>query len=262
LICDICVATQVVQDYLRSEMSAGKRFSERVNVGAVSALIETVRADVESLVPALEALLFPGGAPAHLDLAAVLRAFGEILERDLAALTASEDLLRGHGGAAGRDREVAVESLRAALLRVRSLLMAAFGPGAVSRCGLSNPVPDAPEPLLVYARFAAQALARSAPGHAQPAPFATLDLGGAAAFLREHIDVLDAALGAADARRREQLEARHERQAGDLAQHIESVTSLLDVLASLVHRDARPTRKRSVTEELPPLAAAGALRGA
>lgn len=241
-------------------MSAGKRFAARVNVGAVSALVETVRADVEALVPALEALLFPGGAPAHVELAAVLRAFGDLLERDLAALAASEELLRGHGGAVGRDREVAVESLRAALLRVRSLLMAGFGPGAVSRCGLSSPVPDAPEPLLVYARLAAQALAQSAPGHAQPAPFATLDLGGAAAFLREHIDALDAALDAGNARRREQLEARHERQAGELAQHIESVTSLLDALASLVHRDARPTRKRSVTEELPPLIA-GVLRG-
>lgn len=234
-------------------MSAGKRFSASVNVGAVGALVEAVRADVATLVPALEALLFPGGVPAQLDLATVLRAFGDLLERDLAAFTASQELLQGHAGAIGRDREVAVESLRAALLRVRSLLMAAFGPGAVSRNAMSGPVPDAPESLLVYARRAAQALAQSAPGHVQPAPFATLDLGGAAAFLRERIDALDVALGAADARRREEIEARHERQAGDLAHHLEGVTSLLDALAWLVHRDARATRKRSVTEELPSL---------
>lgn len=231
-----------------------------MNVGAVGALVETVRADGEALAPALEALLFPGGVPARLDLAAVLRAFGDLLERDLAAFTAIEDMLRGHAGAVGRDREEAVESLRAALLRVRSLLMAAFGPGEVSRCALAGPVPDAPEPLLVYARRAAQALAQSAPGHAQPAPFATLDLGGAAAFLREHIDALDAVLGAAGARRREALEARHQRQASELTHHLEGVTSLLDALAWLVHRDARSPRKRSVTEELPPLT--GVRRGA
>lgn len=220
----------------------------------MEALAEVVRAEIDALVPALEALLFPGGAPAHLDLAAVLGALGQLLERDVAALAASDELLRAHAGEGARDG--AVESLRAALLRVRSLLMAAFGPGAVNRCGLSGPVPDAPEPLLVYARRAAHALVETAPAYAQPAPFATLDLGGAAAFLGEHIDALDAALGAADARRRKQLEARHEREAADLAHHVEAVTSLVDALAWLVHSDERRMRKRAVTEELP------ALRGA
>lgn len=222
----------------------------------MGALAGGVRAEIDALVPALEALLFPGGAPAHLDLAGVLGALGQLLERDVAALAASDELLRVHAGEVGHARDAAVESLRAALLRVRSLLMAAFGPGAVNRCGLSGPVPDAPEPLLVYARRAMHGLTESASVYTQPAPFATLDLGGAAAFLREHVDALDAALGAADARRREELEKRHERQAGELAHHVEAVTSLVDALAWLVHRDERRMRKRSVTEELP------ALRGA
>jgi hypothetical protein len=237
-------------------MSAGKRFFGPVNVSAVGALVRAVRADIDALVPALEAVLFPGGAPARLDLAGVLGALGQLLERDVTALAAVDELLQVHAGGVGQGGDRAIESLRAALLRVRSLLTAAFGPGAVQRCGLSGPVPDAPEPLLVYARRAAHALAESAPAYAQPASFATFDFGGAAAFLREHIDALDAALGASDARRREELEARHEREAADLAHHVEAVTSVVDALADLVHRDERRTRKRSVTEEMP------ALRGA
>jgi hypothetical protein len=234
-------------------MLSGKRFLEVANVGATGALIDGVRAEIEALVPALQALLFPGGVPAGLDVAAVMRAFGELLERDMTALATSEALLRAHAGEVGHSREGAVESLRAALLRVRSLLTAAFGPGAVSRCALAGPVPEAPEPLLVYARLAAQALAENAPAYTQPASFATLDLQGAAAFVREHIDALDAALGGAGARRRERLEARREHQAGTLAHHVEAVTSLVDALAWVVHRDARRLRKRSVTEELPPM---------
>jgi hypothetical protein len=220
-------------------------------------LVDGVHADVEALAPALEALLFPGGAPANVDLGAVLRAFGLLLERDLAALDACERVLHAAQAAEAGEleprRQAAVETLRAALLRVRTLLTAAFGPRAVSDSALSGPIPSAPEQLVAYARGAARALELAAPAYAEPAPFATMDLAGAAAFLRPHIDELDVLLQAGDPRLREATVAKHERTAAHCEHHLQAIRLVVDALVWLVHHDPGRTRRRPVTEELPAL---------
>lgn len=235
-------------------MSPSTRSGAQVNARS---LVDGVQADVEALVPALEALLFPTGVPEGVDLGAVLHGFGLLLERDLAALAACERVLDlGQALTAGDfalRRQAAVDALRAALLRVRTLLMAAFGPRAVSDCALSGPVPDAPEQLMVYARVAARALDHAAPTYVQPAPFASMDLGGAAAFLRQHVDELDVRLHAGDARLREATAAQHERISGDCEHHLQAIRLVVDALTWLVHRDPGSTRRRLVTEELPAL---------
>jgi hypothetical protein len=227
-----------------------------VEVNARS-LVDSVHADVEALAPALEALLFPAGAPAGVDVGAVLRAFGQVLERDVTALEACERVLQAaqatEAGELEPRRQAAVESLRAALLRVRTLLMAAFGPGAVSDSALSGPVPSAAEQLVVYARGAVRALEQAAPRYAEPAPFATMDLAGAAAFLRPHLEELEVLLLAGDAQLREATVARHERTAAECEHHLQAIRLVVDALVWLVHRDPGHTRKRSVTEELPVL---------
>jgi hypothetical protein len=219
-------------------------------------VVDGVQAEMEELAPALEALLFPAGVPPGVDLGAVLHAFGLVLERDLAALAGCERVLQAQASDAGdleRRRQDAIESLRAALLRVRTLLTAAFGPRAVSDSALSGPVPSASEQLVGYARGAARALELAAPRYTEPAPFATLDLAGAAAFLREHIDVLEALLHPADARLRAAEAARHERLARECEHHLQGIRHVVDALAWLVHRDHGRMRKRHVTEELPAL---------
>jgi hypothetical protein len=221
-------------------------------------LVDGVRADVEALAPALEAMLFPAGVPDGVDLGAVLRAFGLVLERDVAALDACERVLEAARAAEAGEleprRQAAVEALRAALLRVRTLFMAAFGPGAVSDSALSGAVPSAAEQLVAYARGAARALEQAAPRYAEPAPFATMDLAGAAAFLRAHIEELEVLLQAGDARLREATVARHERTAAECEHHLQAIRLVVDALVWLVHRHPGRTRKRPVTEELPALA--------
>jgi hypothetical protein len=240
-------------------MSPSPRFVAQVNARS---FVDGVHADVEELVPALEALLYPTGVPAGVELHAVLQAFGLLLERDLTALAACERVL--HAAQAedlGVRRDAAVETLRAALLRVRTLLMAAFGPRAVSACALSGAVPDAPEQLMAYARVATRALEHAAPAYTEPAPFATMDLAGAAAFLRSHMDELEVLLHAGDARLREATAARHERIAGDCEHHLQAIRLVVDALVWLVHRDPGRTRRRPVTEELPALPGKAAALG-
>ena len=86
------------------------------------------------------------------------------------------------------------QALRHALLRMRSLLGTMCGPHTPRRYGLDSRVPEEPEQLLAYARRAAHLLERADPSASRPAPFVTLDLVGAAASLREHIDALEAQL--------------------------------------------------------------------
>lgn len=230
-------------------MSSRTRFEAQENGRA---LVAAVREDVEALVPALEALLFPDGVPERSDLASVLRGLADLLDRDLVALEDWERALRARetGNVETRRRE-AVEALRGAVFRVRTLLMAAFGPRCVHTCRLSARVPEAPEQLLLYARQAAQALERAAPIHVEPAPFITMDLGGAATFLREHIDLLDAALRAEDRRHDEPCDPadRRGRLERIWAHHAQGVIAVVDALASLVRRDER---RRRITAELLP----------
>ena len=232
-------------------MSPSTPFVVEVNARS---LVTTVQEEIETLAPALAALLYPTGEPPGADVGAVLQAFGSLLERDLAALTACERVLEAaQAEDLGLRRSEAVETLRAAVLRVRTLLMAAFGPRAVSACALSGAVPDAPEQVMSYARAAARALEQAAPTYTEPAPFASLDLAGAAAFLRGHIDDLDVLLHAGDERLREEAAARHERIAGDCEHHLAAIRLMVDALVWLVYRDPGRTRTRSVTEELPAL---------
>jgi hypothetical protein len=241
-------------------MLPSKRFRTEVNARS---LVEDVQEDVEALVPELEALLFPSGVPANLDLATLLQALSALLGRDLDALEGCERVLEAAQDAAlERRREVARDDLRAALLRVRTLLMAAFGPRAVSACALSGPVPDAPALLIAYARSAVRALEQAAPAYTTPAPFVTMDLGGAAAFLRDRIDLLEILLHADDERQREAAAAMHERLAADWEHHLQASRIVIDALRWLVHRDPGRLRKRAVTEELPALPGNTAALGA
>lgn len=237
--------------YLDCKMSPSTRLTAQVNARS---LVDGVQADVESLVPALEALLYPTGVPAGVDLGAVVQAFGRLLERDLAELTACERVLQAaQAQDLGALRAEAAESLRAALLRVRTLLMAAFGPRAVSACALSGPLPDAAEQLVAYARAVARALEQAAPAYTEPAPFATMDLAGAAGFLRRHVDELEILLHAGDARMCEATATRHERIAADCEHHLQAIRLVVDALVWLVYRDPGRTHRRAVTEELPAL---------
>jgi hypothetical protein len=230
-------------------MSSNTPFPGQVNARS---LVDGVQADVAALVPALESVLYPAGVPAGVDVNAVLQAFGALLERDLAALAACERVLEA---AQAQDldarRAEAADGLRAAVLRVRALLTAAFGPRAINACALSGPVPDAPEQLIAYARVAARALEQAAPVYTEPAPFATMDLAGAAAFLRTHIDDLDVLLHAGDTRLCEAAAVRHERVAGDYEHHLHAIRLVVDALVWLVDRDPGHRRRRAVTEELP-----------
>lgn len=235
-------------------MSSRIRFEAQVNGRAV---IEAVREDVEALLPALEALLFPDGAPERPDLAGVLRGFTELLERDLAAL---EDWERAHQARQSGDietrRREAVDALRSAVLRVRNLLMAGFGPRSVHTCRLSARVPEVPDALLRYSRQAAQALERAAPTHVEPAPFVTMDLDSAATFLRERIDALEAALHPAeqDGEEAEDPADRRGRLEQVWTHHAQDVIAVVDALASLARRDER---RRRITTELPVVDAPG-----
>lgn len=259
--------------YLDPEMSSDTRFAAPVSARS---LVDGVRADVEALLPALEALLFPTGVPPGVDPGAVFRAFGLMLERDLAGLAACDRLLHAmqapapanaaeapEVGDIEQQRAAAIENLRAALLRVRTLVMAAFGPSAVNACALSGPVPDAPERLIAYARIAVRALASAAPAYGEVTPFATLDLAGAAAFVRRHVEELELLAQAGDARLREVVEARRERIAGDCEHHLQAIRLMIDALLWLVHRDpSHMLRRRAVTEELPAVSDTAAALGA
>lgn len=86
------------------------------------------------------------------------------------------------------------QALRHALLRMRALLGSMCGPHAPRRYGLDSRVPEEPEQLLAFARRAAHLLERAEPSASRPAPFVTLDLVGAAASLRDHIEALEAQL--------------------------------------------------------------------
>lgn len=86
------------------------------------------------------------------------------------------------------------QALRHALLRMRALLGSMCGPHAPRRYGLDSRVPEEPEQLLAFARRAAHLLERAEPSASRPAPFVTLDLVGAAASLRDHIEALEVQL--------------------------------------------------------------------
>ncbi|WP_045118889.1 hypothetical protein [Haliangium ochraceum] len=150
-------------------------------------LVTGVPASEVERVAALRALLFPQGQPGEISLDEVLAA----VARSQPRLAAAGELTPGARAQLwDACMEAGVNGVRGALLRVRSLLEAAHGPAAVQACGVAQRPPEQLEALVAHARAAASALTRRAGDYGAPAPFATLDLEGAARYLREHVATL------------------------------------------------------------------------
>lgn len=252
------------------------------------AVASALRDSVDDISRALEPLLFPRGIPEDLDIPMVLSALADVLERGTEAAdvhqsraggdttagapspatgrTSSRTVLRpaktpAEGpsealgvtpafGACGQ-REHTIQALRHLLLRMRGVLISVCGPQAPRLYALDGRIPEDPETLLVFARNAALALERAEPEDSRAAPFIMLDLAGAAACLREHIDALDILLHTPEAGGMGAHPAERDEPSWDRRQH--TVTSIAKALLRLADERsaARSVLRHSRTSTAP-----------
>lgn len=256
------------------------------------AVASALRDSVDDIARALEPLLFPDGIPEDLDIPTLLGALADVLERGTESADAREPgagaagvrtWATGRAPGEGRERMAAEagdeapasqscarattdepcedpkQALRQALLRVRSLLGSVCGPQVPRRYKLDGRIPEEPEALLVFARRAARSLERAEPGAGQPAPFVTVDLAGAAACLRDHIDRLDMHLHTSGpgGRQPERTSQRSSRRQQTVTSIAEALLRLADERAAAkparrhprtARRDAQPAVERQRSE--------------
>ncbi|WP_428265305.1 hypothetical protein [Haliangium sp.] len=219
-------------------------------------LIDAMRACLEDLGRELSPLLFPGrDAPPALDPGAVLASFAELVERDVNDLVACLQALREHDqlgpGELAARRERAASTLRDALFRVRTLLVASFGPRAAHDCGLAGRVPERPEELLVYGHDAARALDRAASSYQAPAPFVHFDLSGAADFVRDQVTQMRACEAGTGDLERARLTRRYAVLARRSVARRDAALALIEALAPLVGMDERARALRARADAQP-----------
>ncbi|HWN71372.1 MAG TPA: hypothetical protein VNM90_27225 [Haliangium sp.] len=219
-----------------------------------------LRAHLDAVAEKAVEVLFPGGAPPGVDMRAVCLGFVETLQRsadDVAQRDRNVARKRIADEEARERRDQAVGDLRAAVFVIRDAVSSVFGAGALRAAGLNGRIPDQAEPLLTYARNAAEKLPALA---AKPRTkgFVQLDLAAAAAELHGLADVVSAALAdvARNTRETQMAQSLRNHAVERWRLHYSMSASLFEGLLRLAGFDhvadrVRPTRRRRAGETEP-----------
>ncbi|MCC6555630.1 MAG: hypothetical protein IT372_21930 [Polyangiaceae bacterium] len=158
------------------------------------------------VVPALEALLFPEGAPPQLTVAGVLQALHAVLARNRDRLSAADlahaaELADDEAPRAARDEGLA--GLRTLLTSTRATIANNFGPAVLTAYGIPSPIPDAGDLLLRTATLIEDKLRTRPLVEPSLQPGVTVNPIAIANAIKEKLDAVSGALADVERERRE-----------------------------------------------------------
>jgi hypothetical protein len=134
------------------ELKASRMVADRVSISKT--VIAAIDNHGPEVVPILEKLLFPGGAPANLDMAGFLGAIRQHLAQTTEKLV-NDDTLHAlellDDDPHRRERDESVVELRALLVSFRSTFTTNYGPEVASAYGLGAAIPEEANVLVLLA---------------------------------------------------------------------------------------------------------------
>jgi hypothetical protein len=232
--------------------NVSKMVADRISISGT--VMSSLTVHGPEVAPALEALLFPQGAPPDLTVALFLQALHDALARNrdrigAADLAHAAELADDDPPRAARDAGLA--ALRANLIGLRATLLGTFGPATLASYGIPTSIPEAPE-LLVRAATLIEEQLRTRPLTEPPLqPGVSVNPVAVADAIRAQLVAVGDAVAAVERERREAqltLEAKNKALAEWTAGYpgIASVTTGLFELAGRndLADVVRPTARR------------------
>lgn len=186
------------------EMKASRMVADRVAIS--NTVIAAVDNHGPQIAPLLDALLFPGGVPANLDMAGVLGAIRQLLMKSTTGLV---DADTGHtvelqdDDAYRQKREEAITDLRAYLVSLRSTLSTNYGADIASAYGCSVAMPDDAHTLVRFASNVEELLRTRPLTETAKKKSLSIDAIDAADDVKEAREALETALGHVEREKRE-----------------------------------------------------------
>lgn len=134
------------------EMKASRMVADRVAIS--NTVLSAVDNHGPEIAPKLDALLFPNGIPANLDMLGVLLAIQQFLAKttqNLVEADTAHTVELQDDDPFRRLREESIAELRAYLVSLRSTLTSNYGPEVASAYGCAAPIPDDANTLVRFA---------------------------------------------------------------------------------------------------------------